>query len=167
MKRQWKTDFSFSEPVVENKHDHVSFQIAYIRWYLSIWTIKHYGESQKKNKYDKVKKSSKTGKDQKSFDIFFSVNFSCYNQSLTSGRKTKQEALCLKDFEIFLIFLFLKIISLQSFSNSLVWKLVWTVCYTRIKVSRFYLWRIKPIIKNVELFHYINFALLRKNLSCL
>ena len=94
--------------VVESKQYRFSFQIAYLRLSLYFWTKKRYAQSQKKNKWDKVRKSSKTRKYQKSFDTFFSVNFNCYNQSLSSGRETKHDVVSKKIPDFPDISLFLK-----------------------------------------------------------
>ena len=56
------------------------------------------------NIWNKEKKSSKTGQDQKTFDTYFCILFDCYCQSLISRGETGRWAISPSKFEIFLLF---------------------------------------------------------------
>ena len=71
-------------------------------------------------KIDRTKKINQKWKELKNFDNYFSVIFSCYDQSLVSGRKTGQYILVFPtNFEVlFDIFKIPKILRYTFFGNS-------------------------------------------------
>ena len=85
---------------------HGQAKVHLAHYLLSIFYMskqKHTEQSQKCHS-STFKKSSKIGKDQKTFDIYFIILFGCHFQGLIFGREIGHQAVSASKFEIFLIF---------------------------------------------------------------